>query len=307
MSNVLYPFGIDVSSHQGVINWDKVAAFTPKVRFAFIRAGVSYAYEDPQFQRNWAEAKRVGIDRGAYHALYPGQDVKRQVDNFARIVGSDKGELAMVGDVELHHNVPPRSLLAAVGDYLARISDACKRPAINYTRASFMDYYVLGNGLLAPPAWFNDYDWWLAQYLLSGIEHVGPPILPRGVRRDRVIVHQTSEKGEGLKAGMQSAGLDYNRWQEPTARLTYAGYIATYNGQTPPVDPPQPPPEENPCAELLAENEALKAERDAFKAQCTKLLSANQQLTADKVSLQAENKQMRDDMMNIREITDKWY
>ena len=299
MSNVLYPFGVDVSSHQGVINWDKVAAFTPKVRFAFIRAGVSYAYEDPQFQTNWKEAKRVGIDRGAYHALYPGQDVKRQVDNFARIVGSDKGELAMVGDVELVHNVIPQAYLPTMGDYLARISDVCKRPAINYTRASFIDSYVLGNQ--NPPAWFNDYDWWLAQYLLSGIEHVGPPILPRGVRRDRVIVHQTSEKGEGLKAGMQSAGLDYNRWQEPTARLTYAGYIATYNGQTPPpVDPPQPPPEENPCAELIAENEA-------FKAQCTKLLSANQLLTADKVSLQAENKQMRDDLMDIRQATDKWY
>jgi GH25 family lysozyme M1 (1,4-beta-N-acetylmuramidase) len=300
MSNVLHPFGLDVSSHQGVINWDKVAAFTPKVRFVFIRAGQSWGWEDPQFKNNWEGAKRVGIARGAYHVLYPGQPVARQVDNFVSIVGEDQGELAMSGDVELTHNVIPQAYLPTMGEYLSRISDACKRPAICYTRASFIDYYVLGNGLLDPPRWFNDYDWWLAHYLLSGVEHAGPPPLPRGVRRDRVIIHQTSAKGDGLKAGMESAELDLNRWQEPTARLTYAGYLAAYNEQTPPpVDPPQPPPE-NPCAELIAENEALKADNAKLLAWCDALIAGNEQL-------EAENKQMHDDLMNIRQATDKWY
>ena len=306
MSNVLYPFGIDVSSHQGVIDWDKVAAFTPKVQFVFIRAGMSWGWEDPQFQRNWKEAKRVGIARGAYHVLYPGQPVARQVDKFASIVGEDQGELAMSGDVELHHNVKPSAFLPAMGEYLALISEACKRPAICYTRASFIDYYVLGNGLLAPPRWFNDHDWWLAQYLSSGIEHVGPPILPRGVRRDRVIIHQTSEKGDGKGAGMESFGLDLNRWQEQSARLTFAGYIAQYNGQQPPpVDPPQPPP--NPCAELIAENEQLKADNARLTAEVDTAEDEWEALLITNSNLQADNKKMHDDLMEIREITDKWY
>jgi hypothetical protein len=227
--------------------------------------------------------------------------VARQVENFARIVGSDQGELAMAGDVELTHNVIPQAYLPAMGEYLKLISAACKRPAICYTRASFIDTYVLGEQ--EPPRWFNDYDWWLAHYLIAATEHSGPPALPRGVRRDRVIIHQTSQNkvpGAGQKVGVESDGIDFNRWQEQSGRLTFAGYIAAYNGpQPPPVDPPQPPPE-NPCAELIAENEALKADNAKLKAGCEALIAGNERL-------EAENKQMVEDLMDIREITDKWY
>ena len=59
--------GIDVSKHQGIIDWSKV-----KTDFAILRAGFGrYAYQkDPQFDRNYAGAKAAGIPVGAYWYSY---------------------------------------------------------------------------------------------------------------------------------------------------------------------------------------------------------------------------------------------
>ena len=59
--------GIDVSKHNGVIDWDKV-----KVDFAIIRIGFGM-YEnqkDEMFERNYTEATKVNIPVGVYHYSY---------------------------------------------------------------------------------------------------------------------------------------------------------------------------------------------------------------------------------------------
>jgi lysozyme len=59
MSNMI---GIDVSTYQSVIDWDKAKA--AGAQWAFIRACFGKS-KDAQFDRNWSESKRVGIPRGA--------------------------------------------------------------------------------------------------------------------------------------------------------------------------------------------------------------------------------------------------
>lgn len=63
---------MDVSRYQGTINWDKVKA-SGKVDGVMIRAMGNSAkglpskpYTDPQFARNYAECKRLGIPVGVY-------------------------------------------------------------------------------------------------------------------------------------------------------------------------------------------------------------------------------------------------
>lgn len=59
--------GIDVSKHNGVIDWDKV-----KVDFAIIRIGFGM-YEnqkDEMFERNYTEATKINIPVGVYHYSY---------------------------------------------------------------------------------------------------------------------------------------------------------------------------------------------------------------------------------------------
>ena len=63
---------MDVSRHQGTINWEKVKA-SGKVDGVMIRAMGNSAsgrpsapYTDPQFARNYSECKRLGIPCGVY-------------------------------------------------------------------------------------------------------------------------------------------------------------------------------------------------------------------------------------------------
>lgn len=59
--------GIDVSEHQGIINWEKVK---PNIDFAILRLGWIGNHDnhtlDKQFERNYAECKRLNIPVGVY-------------------------------------------------------------------------------------------------------------------------------------------------------------------------------------------------------------------------------------------------
>lgn len=63
--------GIDVSKHQGVIDWSKVKA-SGKVDFAVIRAGYGkvISQKDPQFEANYKGCTENGIPCGAYWYSY---------------------------------------------------------------------------------------------------------------------------------------------------------------------------------------------------------------------------------------------
>lgn len=60
--------GIDVSKHNGVIDWKKVRA--DGVSFAIIRAGIGISVpKDPMFESNYSGAKAAGVDVGCYWFL----------------------------------------------------------------------------------------------------------------------------------------------------------------------------------------------------------------------------------------------
>ena len=57
--------GIDVSHHQGGIDWKKVAV--DGVKFVFIKASEGVSFIDANFKVNVIAAKDAGIFTGAYH------------------------------------------------------------------------------------------------------------------------------------------------------------------------------------------------------------------------------------------------
>ena len=62
-----YLNGIDVSYHQGNINWNKVAN---NISFAIIRAGYGQNHVDTKFQYNSSECERLNIPYGVYWFSY---------------------------------------------------------------------------------------------------------------------------------------------------------------------------------------------------------------------------------------------
>src|SRR5262245_47120900 len=59
--------GVDVSAHQGAIDWRTLKS--DGVSFAFIKATEGGDFTDAEFASNWRESRNAGIPRGAYHFL----------------------------------------------------------------------------------------------------------------------------------------------------------------------------------------------------------------------------------------------
>ncbi|MBE0008658.1 MULTISPECIES: GH25 family lysozyme [unclassified Arthrobacter] len=61
--------GIDVSSHQGNVNW--AAAWNQGSRFAYTKATEALSYKNPNYNQQYTGSANVGMVRGAYHFAIP--------------------------------------------------------------------------------------------------------------------------------------------------------------------------------------------------------------------------------------------
>lgn len=95
--------GIDVSEHQGLIDWNKVKS-SGKVDFAILRAGYGkeISQVDRQFERNYSECKRLGIPCGAYWYTYAvtADEAKQEASVFLRTLAGKSFEYPVAFDIE---------------------------------------------------------------------------------------------------------------------------------------------------------------------------------------------------------------
>jgi len=154
--------GVDVSVYEPNIDWRALRA--QGFKFALIRATSSLTYVDPKFAEHWAGARGAGILRGAYHYLFGGQDAAKQAESFIKTVGSDKGELPPIVDLEDAYNegVPNNKLISTCKAFLDIIERAFNRKPMVYSRRTYLEPRVSING--KAPVWAKDYDLWIAQY-----------------------------------------------------------------------------------------------------------------------------------------------
>lgn len=96
-----YPVrGVDVSAHQGKIDWQAIAA--QDIYFAFIKATEGNSFIDDQFQDNWENARSAGIIVGAYHFFSYESPGKSQAENFINTVPHEEYALPPVVDIEFY-------------------------------------------------------------------------------------------------------------------------------------------------------------------------------------------------------------
>lgn len=119
-------FGVDVSTHQGTIDWRRVA--DDDIRFAYIKATEGGDFVDDHFATNWRAAGEAGLERGAYHFFTlcrPGAD---QADNFLRTVPKDGSALPPAVDLEFVGNCAGRpsrdDLLRELKTFVDRVEAA---------------------------------------------------------------------------------------------------------------------------------------------------------------------------------------
>jgi lysozyme len=96
--------GVDVSWHQGPIDWRALAA--TDIRFAYIKATEGGDHVDPRFAENWRAARETGLVVGAYHFFTLCRPGAAQAANFIANVPAIAGALPPALDLE--HKGPCR-------------------------------------------------------------------------------------------------------------------------------------------------------------------------------------------------------
>lgn len=181
--------GIDVSHHQGEIDWRAVVG--DDVRFAYLKATEGGDHKDRRFARNWREAGAAGLARGAYHFFTlcrPGGD---QAANFIQAVPRDESALAPVVDLEFVGNCKTRPTRAAfLGElevFVTRVEEHYQQRLIYYVTYDFLERYLLDTPELRRPLWIRDvfsqpelpagFEWILWQYCDRGrIDGIDGPV-----------------------------------------------------------------------------------------------------------------------------------
>lgn len=161
--------GIDISHYQNRINWEKLrnaSIGNAPVSFVFIKATEGEQLFDDNFNRNFANAKRNDIVRGAYHFFVPGIDPRRQAAFYLKIVQLESGDLPPVLDIEKKGNLPPEQLRHDVRIWLDLVEAEYGVKPILYTGYKFkMDY-------LNTPE-FDAYPYWIAHYYVEHLKYKG--------------------------------------------------------------------------------------------------------------------------------------
>ena len=94
-----YPVrGIDISRHNGEIDFRKVA--DSGIEFVFIKASEGVSHKDNMFNRNLQESAKAGLKTGAYHFFRFDKEGVDQAINFLEALGNHTTDMGLVIDVE---------------------------------------------------------------------------------------------------------------------------------------------------------------------------------------------------------------
>jgi len=91
-TNKLHYNGIDISHHQGKIDWEKVSQDS-LIQFVYIKATQGGSYIDPDYKNNFTQAQRCGLKCGSYHYFTMRAKAKDQFDNFKATTGKLLGNM----------------------------------------------------------------------------------------------------------------------------------------------------------------------------------------------------------------------
>ena len=159
---------MDVSRHQGTIDWAKVKA-SGKVDGVMIRAMGNSAegrpsapYTDPQFARNYAECKRLGIPCGVYgyFKAVNREQADKELAYFKKLLTGRSFELPVAVDIEDEAQKPlGKAALTNLTAYMLSTVESWGVYSMAYTGLWFGSTFLYMGGAALKP-----YDVWLARY-----------------------------------------------------------------------------------------------------------------------------------------------
>ena len=170
-------YGIDISHHNaGDIVWDSLYVLTDKrgktirdhhlakdirsVSFVFIKATEGVSMVDKDFNRNWQDAGRSGLRRGAYHFFRSSKDGEAQARLFIKTVGDLRfKDLPPVLDIEtIHRGGSRKKLNEEALKWLETIEGHYGKKPLVYTGSSFARDWLSKRITDNYPVWIAHYE-----------------------------------------------------------------------------------------------------------------------------------------------------
>ena len=180
--------GIDVSHHNGVIDWNKVVNDVFKPEFAYIKTTEGTGYIDPKFAINAKAANKAGIKVGYYHFASLNStdvvgDAVKEAEAYIKAVKSvPTPTMPLVLDIETNKaKLSKVQVLLWIKTFFAELAKIGWTDVILYSYTPFLNENLpinhdLGNIKL-----------WIADY-------APPLILPKGW--NKAYIWQYSAKGK---------------------------------------------------------------------------------------------------------------
>lgn len=176
--------GIDVSSYQKDIDWDKVCR-DKRIKFVYVKATEGATYTSPHFRYNIDNARKHGLKVGSYHFLRTTSSLQSQFDNFTRSVKPDEQDLVPLIDIEQRGGWTQQQIVDSLEAFARMIEKHYKCRPMIYTMTSFYNKYLASHVGRYPlfiarysesePVLADDAKYTLWQYTdqgtVSGIDH----------------------------------------------------------------------------------------------------------------------------------------
>jgi GH25 family lysozyme M1 (1,4-beta-N-acetylmuramidase) len=196
------PRGIDVSKHNGRIDWNRVAHTGIKFAFTRVIDDRRPRNADPQFAANRDGIKAAGLLRGYYHFFRPGRDnVVNSANLFASLIGTLlPGDLQPTIDIEVTDGLGANAILDASARWIDIVEAATGRQVIIYTFVSFW------RDTLRNSTRFGDHPLWIADLQNT------PPRVPGGFRTFTFHQHSFTGRVPGIPRTGAATNVDLDRF-----------------------------------------------------------------------------------------------
>ena len=151
--------GVDVSHHNGTIDWKAIAA-KDSMQFVFIKATEGATVIDGMFSKYLSGAKAAGLKVGAYHFHTTSSDAESQFDSFRKV--AKKGDIDLIPVLDAERMTRGHQMSAeAYVSHVRKWADLCrehygKAPILYCSREHYRRYFK--NGFKDCMFWCGDVD-----------------------------------------------------------------------------------------------------------------------------------------------------
>ena len=147
--------GIDVSHHQGTVDW-KMVAKDRRIGFVYIKATEGATYTDKKLFENANAAHKEGLSVGVYHFFRMTSSPEKQFKHFKKQTKNLHIDLIPMVDVETTDGYPKKEVQRKLKVFLDLLEkEYGKKPMIYGTMRSY-------NSICAPV--FNKYHLYIGRY-----------------------------------------------------------------------------------------------------------------------------------------------